>query len=195
MARVLIVEGADRGLRLATALIGEGHAVRLVTGDAERRGEIERRGAECLLGTPDRLATLRGALEHVTIACWLLADASEDLDLARALHGPRLKQFLCGAIDTTLRGFVYEAGGSLLPPELLAQGKQIVSETAARNSIPAAILTADQRNSDAWLAEARAAIGALLAGGDPHASARYAAAYIPKSRSAFGNQPSIQEDD
>ena len=53
---------------------------------------------------PERLATLRGALEHVTIACWLLADV-DDQELARALHGPRLESFLGDAIDSTLRGF------------------------------------------------------------------------------------------
>jgi hypothetical protein len=194
VARVLIVEGASRGLRLAGALVGEGHAVRVVTSDPERRDAIEQAGAECFLGIPNRLATLRGALEHVTIACWLLADASGDPELVRALHGPRLERFVCGAIDTTLRGFVYEAGGSAVPTELLAQGERIVSETAAHNSIPAAILTVDPLDSDAWLAQARAAVSSLLEGREPGAEARYAIAYIPKSRSAFDGEASTQED-
>lgn len=164
MARVLIVEGASRGLRFAEALLDEGHAVRVVTAAPERRGKIEAIGAECFLGTPDRLATLRGALEHVTIACWLLADVGGDEEFVRALHGPRLERFVCGAIDSTLRGFLYEAGGSVVPPEVLAEGERIVSETAARNLIPVAILTADPLDVDAWLAQARSALGALLEG-------------------------------
>jgi NAD(P)-dependent dehydrogenase (short-subunit alcohol dehydrogenase family) len=163
VARVLIVEGADRGLHLAEALLAEGYAVRVTTSDSTRSRAIEAVGGECLLGTPERLATLRGALEHVTVACWLLADV-EDPELARALHGPRLERFLGDAIDSTLRGFVYEAGGNAVPPDVLAGGKRIVSETARLNSIPVALLTEDPLDPDTWLAQALTAIGGLLEG-------------------------------
>jgi hypothetical protein len=161
VARVLIVEGADRGLRLAEALLAEGHAVRVTTSDLVMAGAIEAVGGECVLGTPERLATLRGALEHVTVACWLLADV-EDPELARALNGPRLERFLGDAIDSTLRGFVYEAAGTAVPAEMLSGGERIVSETARLNSIPMALLTVDPLDLDAWLAQALAAIGGLL---------------------------------
>jgi hypothetical protein len=164
MARVLIVEGATRGLRLACDLIAEGHAVRVVTSAEERRDAIEAIGVECVIGTPDRLATMSGALEHVTIACWLLADADGDPELVRALHGSRLERFLCGAIDTTLRGFVYEAGGSAVPAEVLEEGERIVSDTAARNSIPTAALRSDPGDVGVWLAEARDAVASLIEG-------------------------------
>jgi hypothetical protein len=194
VARILIVEGADRGLSLACRLVDEGHAVRVVVGEPDRREQVEATGAECLIGFPDRLVTLRGALEHVTIACWLLADASERPELARALHGPRLEQFIYSAIDSTVRGFIYEAGGDLLSPCVLATGRRLVSETAARNSIPAAILTADPLDPDAWQAQAWAAVMALLEGHDPNAEARYPDTHIPKSRSAFEGEASTQED-
>lgn len=173
MARVLIVEGASRGLRLASALVEEAHAVRVVASDPQRRADIESAGAECFIGTPDRLATLRGALEHVTIACWLLAEDMGDPELTRALHGPRLERFVCGAIDTTLRGFLYEAGGRAVAAEVLAHGSQIVSETAALNSIPAAILTADPAGANAWLEQALAAVRSLLQGRSTGLHARY----------------------
>ncbi|HXC23561.1 MAG TPA: hypothetical protein VNU28_03160 [Solirubrobacteraceae bacterium] len=163
MARVLIVEGADRGLRLAEALLADGHAVRATTSDSARAGAIEAVGGESRLGTPERLATLRGSLDHVTVACWLLADV-KDPELACALHGPRLERFLSDAIDSTLRGFVYEAGGKAVPAEVLAVGKRIVSETARLNSIPTALLTADPLDPDVWLAQALVAIGDLLEG-------------------------------
>jgi hypothetical protein len=192
---VLIVEGSERGLSLARALIEEGHAVRIVASVPQRREEVEAVGAECFCGTPTRLATLRGALEHVTIACWLLADIGrQDPELARALHGSRLRQFLSSAIDSTLRGFVYEAAAGPIPAEVLAQGEQIVSETAARNSIPVAILTAAMEDRKAWLAQARAAVSSLLAGGDSPVAARYAGTDTPKSRSTFGTEVSTQED-
>ena len=163
MARVLILEGADRGLRLAEALLANGHAVRVTTSDPLRAAAIEAVGGECLLGTPERLGTLRGALEHVTVACWLLADV-EDPELARALHGPRLERFLGDAIDSTLRGFVYEAGGRAVPAEVLADAKRVVSETARLNSIPVALLRADPLELDIWLAQALDAIRRLLEG-------------------------------
>jgi len=167
VARVLIVEGADRGLRLAAELVEQGHAVRVTAGDSGRREAIEATGAECAIGTPDRLSTLRGALEHVTIACWLLADTTGDPELVQALHGPRLQQFLASAIDSTLRGFLYEAGGAQVPAELLARGEQIVSETAARNSIPMAIIRADPLEYDTWSAQMLLAIRSVLEGREP----------------------------
>ena len=163
MARILIVEGANRGLRLAEALLADGHAVRVTTKDPARVDAIEAVGGESLLGTPERLVTLRGALEHVTVACWLLADV-EDPELARALHGPRLERFLGDAIDSTLRGFVYEAGGRFVAAEVLAEGERVVSETARLNLIPVALLSADPLDLDVWLAQALAAIRALLEG-------------------------------
>lgn len=190
VARVLIVGDSQRGLRLAGELLADGHAVRVVTEvDGPRREAIEGLGAEAFLGTPVRLASMRGALEHVTIACWLLAGVEDEVGVAgrsggdhresgedgeggeseesllSALHGPRLERFVCDAIDSTLRGFVYEAGGSLVPAETLAEGRRIVLETAALNSIPVAILTADPLDSEQWLSEAVSAIRSLL--GEP----------------------------
>jgi hypothetical protein len=195
VARVLIVEGAQRGLLLAQELIGEGHAVRVVASDPSRRADIEAGGAECFHGTPYRLATLRGALEHVTVACWLLADVGgEDGEQASALHGSRLEQFLASSIDSTLRGFVYEAAGGCVPADVLGRGERIVSVTGARNSIPVAMLRADTAELEEWLAQARAAVSSLLEGEHTHTDARYADSHTHKSRSAFDNEVSTQED-
>lgn len=159
MARVLIVAGGCRGRRLAQELVGEGHAVRITTRDERGRAAIEAAGAECWVGTPDRLATLRGALENVTILCWMLATATGSAEELDALHGSRLEFFMTQAIDTTVRGVVYETGGGVA---LLAGGEEIVRALAERNSIPVAFLTADPRDRDAWLAEALAAVASLL---------------------------------
>jgi len=159
VARVLIVAGGCRGRRLAEALVGEGHAVRITTRDERGRAAIEAAGAECWVGTPDRLATLRGALENVTILCWMLATATGSAEELDALHGSRLEFFMTQAIDTTVRGVVYETGGGAT---LLAGGEEIVRALAERNSIPVAFLTADPHDRDAWLAEALAAVASLL---------------------------------
>lgn len=129
---------------------------------ASRREEIEAAGAECFVGRPDRLGTLRGALEHVAVACWLLATASGDAEEIRALHGSRLEQFMGSLIDTTVRGVLYEAGGSALPREILAGGERIVLEKAERNAIPVEILRADPAQAEEWVVQAREAVGALL---------------------------------
>jgi hypothetical protein len=162
VARILIVAGGCRGRRLAEALAGEGHAVRITSRSEDTRAAIEAAGAECWVGTPDRLATLRGAVENVTILCWLLASASGPAEQLRALHGSRLEYFITQAIDTTVRGIVYEAHGAPDVAPMLAGGEAIVRALAGRNAIPAAFLTADPHDADAWLAGALAAVDSLL---------------------------------
>ncbi len=162
MARILIVAGGCRGRRLAEAMIGERHAVRITTRSEDARAAIEALGAECWIGTPDRLATLRGALENVTILCWLLATASGSAAELDALHGSRLEHFITQAIDTTVRGVVYEARGTSAATDTLARGEAIVRTLAERNAIPTAFLTADPHDCEAWLTDARAAVGSLL---------------------------------
>jgi hypothetical protein len=162
VARILIVGGGCRGRRLAEAMVGEGHAVRVTTRGEGGRAAIEAVGAECWIGTPDRLATLRGALENVTILCWLLGTASGSAEELGALHGSRLEYFMTQAIDTTVRGVVYETGGAGASAPMLAGGEAIVRALAERNAIPAAFLSADPRVGEPWLADARAAIGSLL---------------------------------
>jgi uncharacterized protein YbjT (DUF2867 family) len=159
VARILIVGGGCRGRRLSETLVGEGHAVRITTRSDTRRAAIEDAGAECWIGTPDRLATLRGALDGVTILCWLMGCASGPEPELQALHTTRLQFFLTQAIDTTVRGLLYEASGDGLA------GERIARELTARNAIPAAFLTAPAASPRAWLQQAHAAIGALLRGG------------------------------
>lgn len=165
MARILIVGGGCRGRRLARSLAGEahgGHAVRITTRAETGRAAIEQAGAECWIGTPARLATLRGALDSVAVVCWLLGAAAGSSEELRALHCDRLEFFLGQAIDTTVRGFVYEAAGVTVVPEVIAAGEQIVRTVGQRNAIPLAFLRADIAEPDAWQAEARAAVGKLL---------------------------------
>lgn len=165
VARILIVGGGCRGRRLAVRLVQEGrHAVRITTRTESARAAIEATGAECLIGTPDRLATLRGALDGVTIACWLLATAKGDPAQVQALHGSRVESFLNQAIDTTVRGFVYEATSVATAEEKHDEGERIVRAISEGNAIPAAILRADAEDSRMWQAQAWDAIDGLLRG-------------------------------
>jgi uncharacterized protein YbjT (DUF2867 family) len=159
---MLIVGGGLRGRELARELVGEGHSVRITTRSEHGRAAIEQVGAECWVGTPDRLATLRGALENVTLLFWLLGSASGTREELDALYGTRLQFFLTQAIDTTVRGFVYEGRGTTTPAEVIEAGERTVRALTARNVIPVAFLTADPGDRDAWLADVRSAIGSLL---------------------------------
>lgn len=166
MARILLVGGGCRGRRLAGELLAGGHAVRITTRAESGRSAIEALGAECWVGTPDRLATLRGSLDGVAIACWLLGTASGDPEELAALYTTRLELFLTQAIDTTVRGVVYEPAGARVPAEAAAAGAEIAARLTERNRIPAAILgasDADEADGESWLAEAHAAVEDLLA--------------------------------
>ncbi len=162
MARILIVGGGCRGRRLASAMAAGGHAVRVSTRAPEGCEAIAAAGGECWVGTPSRLATLRGALENVTVACWLLGTARGPAEELRELHGSRLEFFLTQAIDTTVRGVVYEAAGSV-PAALLAEGAQTVRRLTAFNAIPSAVIETDPGEPGAWLEAARAAVEGLMA--------------------------------
>jgi uncharacterized protein YbjT (DUF2867 family) len=162
VARLLIVGGGCRGLRLAEAAGREGHAVRIVTRAEDRRPEIEAAGAECWIGDPNRLGTLRGVLDGVTIACWLLGGASGPEEQLVALHSDRLRAFLESAIDSTVRGLIYEAAGSSTPAGALAEGERIAQEIAQRNSIPLAVLNTIPADTPRWLEQARGALSELL---------------------------------
>jgi hypothetical protein len=157
----MIVGGGCRGRQLAALLVADGHAVRVSTRSESGRAAIEQSGAECWIGSPDRLATLRGALDSVTILCWMLGSAvGSDAEL-RALYTTRLEFFLTQAIDTTVRGFLYEARGSV-SEELLLDGQRTVSALTERSAIPLALLEVDPEDLAGWLLQARGAITGLL---------------------------------
>lgn len=123
MARFLIVgAGSCRALALTRELVAEGHAVRGVTRGAHASA-IEEAGGEAWIGDPDVVGTLRYATENATLLLWLLGGVEQE-----DLHGSRLKMMLERTIDTTIRGFVYEAG----PPE----GVAVVEQMATYNEIP-----------------------------------------------------------
>lgn len=150
--RVLLIGGGRPGLALTRALTADGHAVRFVTRNEGFRDEIEAAGAECFAGDPDRIGTLRYALDNVTVLLWLLGGVGGD---GRSeLHGSRLTMMLERTIDTTVRGLVYEG---------TAAGAAEVRRMAAYNEIPYAVLDTPRDDEDAWVAAVLAAIDGVLA--------------------------------
>jgi nucleoside-diphosphate-sugar epimerase len=162
MARVLIVGCGCRGQALARALRAQGHAVRGTTRGEARRAEIEAAGAEVWIGDPDRIASISYALDGVTILCWLMGSAQGDAEQLAALHGSRLRMLLERTIDTTVRGLLYEAAGSV-DAALLAAGAETVGAACRKSEIPHALLDADPADHEAWLSAALRAVAELLA--------------------------------
>lgn len=161
--RALVVGGSsERALALTAALTAEGHAVRAVARTEDRRARLEDAGAQCWIGTPDRIGTIRNALDNVTVVLWLLGTAEGPAELVSPLHGSRLKMMLEKVTDTTVRGFVYEGAGPL-DPACYAAGLAEVEWANRMNEIPYRVLSSDPRGPlEPWLAEARSAVDSLL---------------------------------
>jgi hypothetical protein len=160
--RVLMVGGGCRGLALAEELRDEGHAVRFVTRDPAKRGRIEAAGAECWIGTPDVVGTLRYALENVTLLLWLLGTATGTAEEVEPLHGSRLNMMLEKTTDTTVRGVVYERAGTV-PSRVLLQGAAECEHAWRTNEIPYALAEVRRDDEAAWVASIRDAIESVLA--------------------------------
>jgi hypothetical protein len=127
---------------LASELLARGHVVRGTTRWSSGREAIEATGAEAVVADPDRVATLAHALGHVGVVCVLLGSAHGSAEALVALHGPRLEMLLSRMLDTTVRGVVYEAAGSV-DGEVLESGAEIVAAACKRSMIPFALLELD----------------------------------------------------
>jgi hypothetical protein len=147
--RALLVGGGRPGLELTRRLTADGHAVRFVTRNEAFMPEIEEAGGEAYLGDPDRIGSLRYALDNVTVLLWLLGPAP-DADL----HGSRLEMMMERTIDTTVRGMVYEG---------TVPGAAVVSRMATYNEIPFAVLDVPRADADAWVTAVLDAIDGVLA--------------------------------
>jgi NAD(P)H-binding len=154
-----MVGGGCRGLRLARELVADGHAVRAVTRDEVRRAQIEAAGCECWIGDPNRIGTLRYALDNVTVLLWLLGTATGPN--VADLHGSRLRMMLEKVTDTTVRGVLYEAAGTV-DAAVLRGGAAEIARARELNEIPGALLEADPREPEDWVPAAREGIDRLL---------------------------------
>jgi uncharacterized protein YbjT (DUF2867 family) len=138
-----------------------GHSVRGTTRDAARLPDIEAAGAEAVLADPDRVGTLIGALDHVSVALILLGSARGTPEALAELHGPRLQMLLTRLVDTTVHGVAYEARGTV-DAELLRAGSSQVEAFHQRSRAQVALLEADPGDPETWVGEALSTVGALL---------------------------------
>jgi uncharacterized protein YbjT (DUF2867 family) len=131
----LIVGCGCRGRRLGGELLEAGWAVR---GTSRREGGLEAiaaAGIEPARADPARPATVLDLIPDITALVWLLGSAEGSDDELAAIHGPSLQRVLERLVETPVRRFAYEAGGSVRP-SLLRQGEGIAREAERRWQIP-----------------------------------------------------------
>lgn len=139
MARALIVGCGCHGRALGQRLIAEGWAVRGTSREQTGLDLVRDAGLEGVLADPNQPGTILDQVGDVTVVVYLLGSATGDSDGASAIHGPRLQSLLEKLVDTPVRGFVYEARGSV-EPTVLAAGRDIVAAAGERWRIPVAFL-------------------------------------------------------
>jgi hypothetical protein len=128
--------------------------------------EIEAAGAQAVVADPDRVVTVAPALEHVAVICVLLGSAAGEAAQLEALHATRLDMLLTRVLDSTVRGVVYEAAGTV-DPAVLARGAARVRAFCEDSRIPYALLDAEPAGYDRWLGEAVDAVERVLGGASP----------------------------
>jgi hypothetical protein len=138
-----------------------GHAVRGTTRKPGSCAAIEAVGAEAFMGDPDRVATLTPALEHVSVACVLLGSATGEPEGLAALHGSRLEMLLQRMLDTTVRGIVYEAEGTV-DRQLRQAGAERVRWACERSLTPYQLLVTEPGEHGRWVSAAAAAVQRAL---------------------------------
>jgi hypothetical protein len=135
--------------------------VRGTTRSSERAGLIDTAGAEAAVADPDRLGTLLPHIEGVAVVCWLMGTAAGEPEAVAALHDPRLRSLLELLVDTPVRGFVYEAGGSV-DPELLERGSAVVRGAAEIYRLRLELVEPDPTDRRAWLKAMTDAVDRVL---------------------------------
>jgi len=107
--------------------------------DEEGLAGIEAAGIEPALADPDRPGTILELVGDVAVVLYLLGSAQGQPETLAAIHGPRLERLAEHLVDTPVRGFVYEAEGSV-GEVVLAGGAEILRAAERTWRIPVAIL-------------------------------------------------------
>jgi uncharacterized protein YbjT (DUF2867 family) len=124
---------------LGRRLVGEGWAVRGTSRRREGLAAIESAGLEAALADPEQPGTLLDLVGDVATVYWLLGSAVGPAESLEAIHGPRLERFLERLVETPVRRFVYEVGGSV-EATTLARGRAAVQAASETWRIPVEFL-------------------------------------------------------
>jgi hypothetical protein len=135
----------------------------LVRGTSRRPGgfqAIEAAGLDAAEADPDRPGSVLDLCGDVGVVVWLLGSAVGGREDLAAIHGPRLERLLEKLVDSPVRGFAYEAMGSV-DEEMLQEGRWIVERAAERWRIPVTVLTG-RREEDGWAERTANQVAGLL---------------------------------
>jgi uncharacterized protein YbjT (DUF2867 family) len=110
---------------------------------------IEEAGIEPALADPSDPASVLELVDDVAVVSWLLGSAEGSDEELSAIHGPRLERLLELLVETPVRGFVYDAKGSV-DPILLAHGQEIVEAASETWHIPFSCVFVDPLDDDTW---------------------------------------------
>jgi hypothetical protein len=121
---------------------------------------IRAAGIEPAAADPDRAGTVLELCGDVAVVVWLLGSAMGEPE-ATAANGPRLESLLEKLVDSPVRGFAYEASGSLAAATL-KEGAGIVRRAGERWRIPVTLLR-DDRGRSGWAEDTARQVAALLA--------------------------------
>jgi hypothetical protein len=142
--------------------VGLGWKVRGTSRRPQGREAIGEAGLEAAPADPDRPGTVLELCGDVAVVIWLLGSADGGPEATADVHGPRLESLLEKLVDSPVRGFVYEAAGSL-PEATLGEGARIVERAGERWRIPVALISED-RSRAGWAPRAAEVVAGLLAG-------------------------------
>jgi uncharacterized protein YbjT (DUF2867 family) len=138
LARALIVGCGCRGRALGERLLAEGWEVRGTSRRAEGLAAIGAAGIEAAEADPAQPGTVLDLVEDVGVVLWLLGSAKGDEEALGAIHGSSLERLLERLVETPVRSFVYEAGGTVVPGNL-ERGAAIVRAAGERWRIRVAV--------------------------------------------------------
>jgi uncharacterized protein YbjT (DUF2867 family) len=161
MARALIVGCGCRGRELGTRLAADGWEVRGTSRNGEGVVAIADAGLEAAVADPSLPGSILDLVGDVTVVHWLLGSAAGPEDEVAALHGQKLERILERLVDTPVRGFVYEAAGTV-PEDSLRGGGALLARAAATWRIPVEEVRVDPGAPEEWLAEMVAATGRMV---------------------------------
>jgi uncharacterized protein YbjT (DUF2867 family) len=162
VARALIVGCGCRGRELAADLAGRGWQVRGTSRRPDGLEQIEAAGLEGALADPGSPGTVLELCGDVAMVVWLLGSAAGDSEAIATIHGSRLQSLLEKLVDSPVRGFAYEAAGSVAA-ETLAGGTRIVERAGETWRIPVTLLTSE-RDGAGWSERTAARVAGLLTG-------------------------------
>lgn len=160
MARALIVGCGCRGRLLGKGLLDRGWAVRGTSRNAAGLEAIEAVGIEAAQADPAQPGTVLELVGDVAVVFWLFGSAQGEEAAIADIHGSRLERLLERLVDTPVRGFAYEAAGTV-DPVYLARGAEAVNVAGERWRIPITVFEASPADLSTWVDAALEAVTRL----------------------------------